>query len=60
MLGDRLLQTGRQQHPVVLLAAQLLRPADADGGDEVVRQLGERVADNRRVVLAVDDRDRPG
>ena len=43
-----------ERHAVVLAAAQLLRAADEDARDELVRQLGERVAHDGGVVLAVD------
>ena len=59
VLGDRRLEVGAERHAVVLAAAQLLRAADEHGGDEVVGQLGERVADDRRVVLPVDHGNRP-
>ena len=59
MLGNRLLEAGAQQQPVVLAATELLRAAGEHGGDEVVGQLGERVANDRRVVLPVDHGDRP-
>ena len=56
---DRVLDARGERHAVVLAAAQLLRAADEDGGDHVVRELGERVADDGRVVLAVDDGEGP-
>ena len=59
VLGDRLLEAGDQRHAVVLAAAELLGAAGEHGGDELVGQLGERVADDRRVVLPVDHGDRP-
>ena len=43
-----------ERHPVVLPAPDLLRPADEDRGDDVVRQRAERLAHHRRVVLPVD------
>ena len=43
---------------VVGRLTQLLRAADQDHADELVRQLGKRVAHDVRVVLSVDDRDR--
>jgi hypothetical protein len=51
MLDDR--------HAVGRLAAQLLGAADEDHADELVRELVERLAHDIRVVLAVDDGDRP-
>ena len=48
-----------ERHAVVLSAAQLLGAADEQRADELVRQRCERVANHRRVVLAVDHRDRP-
>ena len=59
MLADRLLEVVDERHAVVLAAAELLRAAGEHGADEVVGQLGERVAHDRRVVLAVDHGDRP-
>ena len=58
MKRDRGLDVSGERDAVVLPAAELLLAADQDGCDEVVRQLGERVADDGDVVLAVDDRDR--
>ncbi len=48
-----------ERHAIVLAAAKLLRPTDEKRRDDVVRQLGERVAHDRRVVLAVDEHERP-
>ena len=45
----------RERDAVVLVAAQLLAAAEQVCGDEVVRELLERRADDRRVVLAVDE-----
>src|SRR5581483_6433819 len=56
--GDRLLDAGRERDPVALVPAKLLGAAGEHGADELVGQLGERVADDRRIVLPVDDRDR--
>ena len=53
------LDVRKERDAVVLPAAQLLLPADEDSCDELVGQLRERVADDRGVMLAVDDRDRP-
>ena len=58
VLGDRLLEARGERHAVVLAAAQLLGAADEHARDELVRQLRERVADDGRVVLPVDHRDR--
>jgi hypothetical protein len=60
MLGNRRLEVGAHEQPVLLAAAELLLAAGEHGGDEVVGQLGERVANDRRVVLPVDHGDRPG
>ena len=46
-----------ERDAVVVVSPQLLRPADENGRRELVRELGESVADDRRVVLAVDERD---
>ncbi len=51
-------EIGEQGHAVGRLAAQLLAAADEDRSDPVVRQLGERVADDGRHMLAVDQSDR--
>ena len=47
------------RHAVVRRAAQLLGAADEHHADELVRQLGERIAHDVGIVLPVDDRDRP-
>ena len=57
--GDRGLDVGDERDPVVLTAAQLLLPADENGGGEVVRKLRESVTHDGGIVLAVDDRNRP-
>ena len=57
-LRRRRIQRRQQRHAVVLAPAQLLRAADEDRPDEVERQLGERVAHDVSVMLAVDERDR--
>ncbi len=44
-----------ERDAVVLAAAQLLGPAEHDRGHDVVRQRRDRVAQHRRVVLAVDE-----
>jgi hypothetical protein len=49
------LDIGGERDTVVLPSSQLLLAADEHGGDELVRKLGERVTDDRGVVLAVDD-----
>jgi hypothetical protein len=49
-----------ERDAVVLSPTQLLRPADEQRPDDLVRQRGERVAHDRRVVLTVDENDRPG
>ena len=54
MLGERRRQVGRDRDAVVGVVAQLLGAADEVRGDELVRQLLERGAHDRRVVLAVD------
>ncbi len=46
------------RHPVVGHAAQLLRAAEQDDADELVRKLPERLAHHLGVVLPVDNRDR--
>ena len=56
---ERRLYVLDERHAVLLPAAQLLRTADEDGRDDVVRKLGQRVPDDGRIVLAVDDRERP-
>ena len=52
------LERVQQRHAVVDVAAQLLRPAREPGADHLVRQRGDRVAHDRRVVLPVDNDDR--
>ena len=59
MLRDCGLHVGSERYPVVLSPAQLLVTSDQNGRDEVVRQLGERVTHDGRVVLAVDDGESP-
>ncbi len=59
VLGDRLLEAGRERDAVALASTQLLLAADEHGRDELVRQLGERLPYDVRVVLPVDDRDCP-
>ena len=53
-----LVERADERHAVVLSAAQLLRPADEERRDHLVRQHGERVPHDGRVVLAVDQDDR--
>jgi hypothetical protein len=60
MDGDRLLQAGGERDAVAVRSSKLLDAADEQCRDEVVRELGERVVDDRRVVLPVDDRERSG
>ena len=57
--GERGVEVGLDADAVVGVVAQLLGAADHVGGDEVVRQLLERSAHDRRIVLAVDQGDRP-
>ena len=45
-----------ERHAVIGALAQLLRPADEDRAHPVVRHVGERISDDGRVVLAVDER----
>src|SRR5262249_5642624 len=47
-----------ERDAVVLAADELLAPAGEPGADDVVGQRRERVTHDRRVVLAVDDRNR--
>ena len=58
MLVDRRLQVVHERNAVVVVPVQLLRAADEVRADEVVRQLGEGVANDLGVVLAVDQGDR--
>jgi hypothetical protein len=55
---DRGLHVRSERDAVVRVPTQLLRAADEDGGHDVVRQVGEGVPDDGRVVLTVDDRER--
>ncbi len=57
MACDGRLHVLDERDAVVLTAAELLLPANEDGGGEVVRELRERVTYDVGVVLAVDDRD---
>ncbi len=56
---ERRLDALLERHAVALAPAQLLHSADEHRGDELVRELGERVADDGRVVLAVHEGDSP-
>jgi hypothetical protein len=56
---DRRLDVRGQRNAVLLSPAQLLLPADENGCDELVGELDEGVLDDGRVVLAVDDGERP-
>src|ERR671931_677910 len=53
-LAQRQIEVVVSRNAVVRLAPQLLGPAEHHGADELVGQRGERVADRRCVVLAVD------
>ena len=52
---ERRLDVVFKGYAVALAPSQLLDSADEHGGDEVVRELDERVADDGRVVLAVHE-----
>ena len=52
--GDRLLERADERDAVVLAAPQLLGAAGHHRSDDVVRQLRERIAHDRCVMLAVD------
>lgn len=56
---DRLGDRGDERHAVVLTAAELLGAADENSGDHPVVEKVERLRDDGRVVLAVDEGDRP-
>ena len=56
---DRRLDVVDERDAVLLAPAQLLRAADEHRRDDLVRELGERVTDDGRIVLAVDDRECP-
>jgi len=58
VLEHRRLDGGLERHAVVLSAAQLLDAADEHRCDDEVVELFERLTDDGRIVLAVDDRDR--
>ncbi len=55
-LRVHVVEPGDERHAVLLAAAQLLGPAHEQRRDDLVRQLAQRVAHDRRVVLAVDER----
>ena len=55
MLRYRRLDVLDERNAVPLSPSQLLLTAHAYGRDELVRQLGERITNDRGVVLAVDD-----
>ncbi len=57
-LRERGVEVGRDLDAVVRVAAKLLGAADQVRRDELVRELLERSAHDRRVVLAVDQGDR--
>jgi hypothetical protein len=57
--GDRLLHLRHERHAVVVSAPQLLGSAEEHGRDDVMSGGRERITYHRRVVLAVDQRDRP-
>ena len=59
MLVERPVERLRERNAVVRVVAELLRPAEQVRGDELVRQLLERRAHDRGVVLAVDQREGP-
>ena len=56
---ERLVERVDDGDAVVVVAAQLLGPADQERPDDVIRELLERVPDHGRIVLAVDQRERP-
>ncbi len=58
MLEDGGLDRGLERHAVPLGVAELLGAADEHRRDDGRVELRQRLADDRRVVLAVDDRDR--
>ena len=55
---ERLLEVGGERDAVLVPAHELLRASDEQRADEVVRDLCQRVADNRCVVLPIDERQR--
>ena len=58
MLERGRLDRGLERDAVVLATAKLLDPADEHRRHDEVVELLERLADDGRIVLAVDDRDR--
>ena len=48
-----------ERNPVVLATAELLGPADEERTDDLVRKRRERVPNHGRIVLAVDQDERP-
>ena len=56
---ERLFQCLENRNPVVLSAAQLLRPTEKDGPDDVVLEARERDPDDIGIVLPVDQRQGP-
>ena len=56
-LGSR--EAVDERHAVVRVAAQLLGASDHDRADPLVRERLQRVTHHRRIVLPVDQRDRP-
>ena len=57
-LADPGVEVVDERDAVVLSASELLGTPDQQRRDEIVREVGQRVADDGRVVLAVDDRER--
>ena len=56
---DRLLEVGRKRYAVLVAADELLGPPDEERADDLVRNLGQGVAHDRRVVLSINQRQRP-
>ena len=56
--GERLAEVVEERHAVLVPVPQLLLAAREPGADDLVRQPRERVADDGRVVLAVDHHER--
>jgi hypothetical protein len=55
---DRRVDVRGNRDAVVLSPTQLLRSTDEDRGNDLVGELRERVSNDGRVMLAVDDRER--
>ena len=55
---DRLSDARVERHAVLRVPAELLGAADEHRADDLVRKLCDRVTDDRRVVLAVDECER--